>query len=361
MKARERVLCALSHAEPDRVPIDCWASPQFTPRLLGHLGLTSEEELLNQLGVDLRYVRGPSYAGLELRAHPDGTTEDLWGVRRRTVTVLGPTFQWSYKEVVESPLAGATTAAEVDAYPRWPSPDWWDYAPLPHQCRRHADYAVVLGADRLDRTAQVKPAFYLRGMERFLTDLVLEPRLAEAILRHITEYYLEYNRRVFEATKGLADIFLMGDDFGTQQGPIVSLDLWRKYFRPGFRRFVDLAHAYGLKVMHHTCGSVRQLIPEFVDAGLDILQSLQPRAAGMDLRKLKREFGRHISFHGSIDIQHVLPRGTPDEVRRHARQQLRAGMPGGGFIVCTAHDILPDVPTENVVALFEAYHQFGSY
>ncbi len=361
MQPRERVRQALAHHEPDRVPVDYWASPQFTPKLLAHFGLASQEELLGRLGVDLRYVLGPSYTGLELRAYPDGTSEDLWGVRRKTVTVVGPAFEWTYKEVVESPLAGATTPAEVAAYGRWPSPDWWDYSSLPEQCQRAGDHAVVLGADRLDRTAQLKTGFYLRGMEQFLTDLVLDPRLAEAIIGRVVEYYLEYNRRVFEATRGLADIFFMGDDFGMQQGPIVSPNAWRRFFRPGFRQFVDLAHRYGLKVMHHTCGSVRALIPDLIDAGLDILQSVQPRAAGMDLASLKREFGRDICFQGSIDIQHVMPHGTVEEVRDHVRRQLDAGKPGGGFIVCTAHDLLPDVPVENAVALFEAYREYGGY
>jgi len=361
MQPRERVSSALAHREPDRVPIDYWASPQFTPRLLARLGLASQEELLARLGVDLRYVHGPSYVGLDLRSYPDGTTEDLWGVRRRTVTVVGPGFEWTYREVVQPPLADAATPGEVEAYSRWPSPDWWDYSSIEDQCRRAAGYAVVLGADRLDRTAQLKTAFYLRGMERFLTDLVTDPKLAEAILRPIVEYYLEYNRRVFEAARGRADIFFMGDDFGMQQGPIVSPDLWRTYFRAGFRQFIDLAHEYDLKVMHHTCGSVRKLIPEFIDAGLDILQSVQPRAVDMDLAELKREFGRDISFQGSIDIQHTLPHGTPEEVRAHVREQMHAGKPGGGFIACTAHDLLPDVPVENALVLFEAYHEFGAY
>jgi uroporphyrinogen decarboxylase len=122
-----------------------------------------------------------------------------------------------------------------------------------------------------------------------------------------------------------------------------------------------LAHRYGMKVMHHTCGAVRELIPEFIECGLDILQSLQPRAAGMNLAELKREFGRHICFHGSMDIQQTLPHGTPSDVRDMALRQMEAGKPGGGFIISTAHNIPPETPTENVIALFEAYKEFGGY
>ena len=361
MDSRQRVLLTLDHREADRVPVDYWASSQFTTRLQAHLGAANQEELLRLLGVDSRYVQGPSLAGLELRQREDGLVEDLWGVGRRTVTVDGPHYSWTYKEVAVSPLAGVTTVAEVDGYPRWPSPDWWDYSHVAEECARHPGYAVVLAGDRLDRTCQLKTACYLRGMEQFLIDLVLDPALAEAILRHIVEYHLEYGRRVFEAAQGRADIFMMGDDFGTQTGLMVSRDLWRRYFRAGFRQFIDLAHKYGLKVMHHTCGAVRELIPEFIDAGLDILQSLQPRAAGMDLAELKREFGRHICFHGSIDIQQTLPYGTPREIEAEVAARMAAGKPGGGFIISTAHDILPDVSLANVIALFESYRKYGNY
>ncbi len=359
--SRQRVLTALAHREPDRVPVDFWATAETKQRLLAHLGLATEEQLLRYLGVDLRYVLGPSFVGLERRRWPDGSVEDLWGVRRATVTVRGDGYAWTYKEVTHSPLQHMTTVAEIEAYPGWPSPDWWDYSKVAEECDSHAGYAVVNAGDRLDRTAQMKPAMYLRGMEQFLMDLTLEPVLAEAIIDHIVTYYLEYDRRVFEAAQGKIDIFMMGDDFGTQNGLMVSVDMWRRYFRKGFRQYCDLAHKYGMKVMHHTCGGVRALIPDFIDAGLDILQSLQPRARGMDLGELKAEFGRDLCFHGSIDIQETMPLGTPDDVRAEVRARLAAGKPGGGFIIGTAHNILPDVPVENVLAMYEACREFGAY
>lgn len=361
LKGKERVLAALAHQEPDRVPVDYWAAAETTQRLLADLALATQEDLLRRLGVDLRYVLGPSFKGQERRRWPDGSTEDLWGVRRSTVKVTGPGYSWTYKEVTHSPLAALSTVAEIDAYAGWPSAGWWDYTELAEQCAAHAGYAVVNAGDRLDRTAQLKPAMYLRGMEQFFMDLALEPALAEAIIEHITAYYLDYNRQVFEAAQGKIDIFMMGDDFGMQTGPLVSLDIWRRFFRKGFRAYCDLAHQYGLKVMHHTCGSVRSLIPDLIDAGLDILQSLQPRALGMDIAELKAEFGRDLCFHGSIDIQETMPRGTPDDVRAEARARLAAGKPGGGFIISTAHNLLPDVPTANVLALYDTYREAGAY
>jgi uroporphyrinogen decarboxylase len=202
---------------------------------------------------------------------------------------------------------------------------------------------------------------YLRGIEQILIDLVENPALVECMLEHINGYYLEYNRRVFEAAEGQIDVFMMGDDFGTQVGPMMSKATWRRFFGKGFRAYIDLAHRHGIRVMHHTCGAVRPLIPHFIDAGLDILQSLQPRAAGMDLAGLKQDFGRDLVFHGSVDIQRTLPFGTPDEVRAEVRRQLDVGKPGGGFIICTAHNIQIDVPLPNVVALIRAYQDYGWY
>jgi uroporphyrinogen decarboxylase len=141
----------------------------------------------------------------------------------------------------------------------------------------------------------------------------------------------------------------------------MSMPMWERYFEQGFRRFVELAHEYDIRVMHHTCGSVRPLIPRFIDAGLDILQSLQPRAVGMDLHELKSAYGTVLALHGSIDIQRTLPFGSPQEVRSQVQARLKAGKPGGGFIIGTAHNLQPDVPFANILALLEAYHEFAPY
>lgn len=361
MTSRERVLTAINHKEPDRVPCDYWAGPEVGERLRHYFKCETQEELLRQLRVDLRYVPGPSYLGQEFRSYEDGTVEDLWGVRRRSMTVKQGQYQWTYKHVAVAPLAPMKTVAEVESYEHWPSPDWWDYSNIAPDCDKQAGYAVVNAGDRLDRTAQFKPMMYLRGVEQAYVDLIENPHLAETVIAHIRDYFLEYNRRVFEAAQRKIDIFMMGDDFGTQNGLMMDVATWRRYFREGFRAYIDLAHHYGIKVMHHTCGSVHELIPDFIECGLDILQSLQPRAKDMDLATLKREFGRDIAFHGSIDIQQTLPDGTPQEIRDMVKRQVDSGKPGGGFIVSTAHNIPPETPTGNIVALCEAYHEFGGY
>ena len=361
MQPRQRVLAAVNHKETDRVPVDFWVVNEIRDRLIRFYKLPDEEALLKLIGVDMRVIRGPSYVGLEMHTHPDGTTEDLWGVGRRRVTFGEGEKKGSYLELVFSPLASARDVKDIDTYRGWPSPEWWDYTKIAEECARHAGYAVIFSGDRLDRTAQLKTAMYLRGVEQIMVDLVENPAIVECMLEHINTYYLEYNRRVFEVAGGKIDIFMMGDDFGTQKGLMISPPMWQRYFEKGFRDFIALAHQYGIKVMHHTCGGVRPLINYFIDSGLDILQSLQPRATGMELTGLKRDFGDCLTLHGSVDIQKTLPFGTPDEVIGEVRQRLEVGKPGGGFIICTAHNIQVDVPLENVLALIAGYQIYSWY
>ena len=352
------MLKVVGREKAERVPFDYWAVPDVTHRLCVELDLADEEALLRFLDVDIRYVKGPSFAGLKRKTYPGGITEDLWGVKRKIVEVETAGRTWSYKHVVESPLAKAETVADIEAYEGWASPDWWDYSTVAEQCEQLAGRVVVNKGDRLDRTAQLKTLMYLRGMEQAYIDLARNPDLVDAILERLRTYYLEYNERVFREIQGKADIFMMGDDFGTQNGPMMSLKMWRRYFRRGFREFIDLAHKYDLKVMHHSCGSVKYLMEELIDAGLDILQSLQPRAHDMDLASLHREYGGHIAFHGSIDIQETLPFGTPKEIEAHVAERMEVGKKGG-VILSTAHNIMPETPTENILALFESYKKYG--
>jgi len=213
----------------------------------------------------------------------------------------------------------------------------------------------------MNRCAQLKPAMYVRGVEQILLDLVLNPEIAEHLFARIAEFYTEYARRTFEAAGGGIDIFFTGDDFGTQNGPFMSPDMWRRFLRPGFEAFVRLGHAHGCKVAHHSCGSITPIVPDLIDCGLDILNPLQPDVHDMDHTELKRRFGDRLCFHGSISIQRTLPFGTVEQVRDEVRQRFEALAGHGGFIYCTAHNIQADTPIENVEALFDAYHEYGRY
>ncbi len=368
MTSRQRVLETLAHRQADRIPVDFWAESSVADGLIAALKLPDREALLRHFHVDLRYFNGPALKPSDQgpQGH-EGISYDHWGVARSSSTVTGTrrdgtSYEWTYKHLHKAPLAEAASVPDIERH-AWPKAEMWDFSGVRDACQavRDSGFAVVAGADRLDRTALLKPAMYLRGTEQFMADLVLEPELAEAILQHIAAHYLDYNRRFFEAAGGTIDIFFMGDDMGTQSSTWVSPAMYRRFFKRPFAAYCELAHRFGAKTMYHTCGRVTPLVGEFVDSGLDILQSLQPVAMGAELATIKREFGHVLCFQGGIDIQNVLPKGTPQQVRQHVQATAKLLGPGGGYIFGTAHNILPDVPLENVLALFDAYQEFGTY
>jgi uroporphyrinogen decarboxylase len=357
MDSRERTFLALKGAAGDRIPIDFWASASMIAKIERALA-TSYGAFLDRYDVDLRYIPGPRYVGPPLLSG-----RDIWGVERATVEVQVAGGIESYKEVARSPLAGMQSVDEIERYPHWPSPDAFDYSVVEGQCDRIRDagrVAVFMG-DRLNRVAQLKPAMYLRGLENTFSDLALRPELIEAIIAKIVAFYLVYLERILEAAKGKIDIVLTGDDFGSQKGLLISPEMWRATLAPGFRRYVALIKSYGARAMHHTCGSVVEIIPDLIACGLDVLQSIQPEAAGMSLAALKARFGRKLCFHGGISIQRTMPFGTPDTIRAEVRAIAETIQPDGGYVYCTAHNVQADTSVGNVRALLDAYHQYGRY
>ena len=363
MTSRQRTLKAINFEEPDRIPIDNWMVPEITQRCMEYWGCENEEELLAFLGVDVRDNYGASYVGQEFKKYGDGTVDDLWGVRRKVVTYgKGTSHEGTFKEVSWSPLEHMKTVEEINTYTRWPSPDWWDYSTVKQDCAKwHPQYFVLNKGDRLDRTAQLKPMMYMRGIQQTFIDLAANPKIVECIRDHIINYFVNYNPKVFEAGAEEMDMFMMGDDMGGQQGSLVGPEMWKRYFADGFRKYCDIAHKYGLKVMFHTCGDVYALIPLMIENGLDCLQSLQPTATNMDIKRLKKEFGKHLSFQGGMDIQQVLPLGTREDVKKMVKYAADNAKSGGGYIFGTSHNIQADTAIENVAALFEAYHEYGVY
>jgi uroporphyrinogen decarboxylase len=354
MTSRERFEAALARRPADRIPIDFWASRGAIRSLTRAFGL-SYEDFLDRYDVDLRYIPGPRYIG-----PPLAPGCDLWGVRRTTVRLDLPHGTEEYEELLEPPLAAAETPADLDAH-SWPSPDDFDYSGIADQCDAvHASgrVAVFMG-DRMNRVAQLKPAMYLRGVETIFLDLALNPDLAAALIGRVRSFFLGYLERILQAARGKLDVVLTGDDFGAQNGLLLSPETWREFLAPGFHAYMALAHAHGARTMHHTCGAVAELIPDLIAGGLDILQSLQPDAAGMDFPRLVRTFGDRLAFQGGISVQQTLPRGSPADVRAAVRQVADTVRGRGGYIFCTAHNLQADTPPENIRALMDAYHEFG--
>jgi len=362
MNSKQRVHTAISLSEPDRVPIDYWADNIITEKLIEKLGLKNKEKLLQYFNVDLRYIEGARYIGPDLNLDKGDSCKDIFGVARKKILFdVNNAGKGSYEHVIFQPIASIETTKGIEDYEGWPSTDIYDYSQVEASADAHPDYAVVCGGDRLNRTAQLKPSIYLRGLEQIMVDLATNPEIVEAINERLVNFYLEHNRKIFSNANGKIDIFFMGDDFGTQNGLFISNTMWRRFYKSGFKKFIDLAHRYGIKVMHHTCGNVTDLIPDFIECGLDILQSLQPGAMSGNFEKIKKEFGRYICFQGGMDIQNTMPFGSPEDIEREVSERIRNFAPGGGYIICTAHNMLPDTPLENVLALYRSALAYGKY
>jgi len=365
MDSRERTFIALEHKEPDRVPIDCWISGGTKRKIETKMNL-SYQEFLDRYDVDLRYIEGPQYIGPVLESS-DGLETDIWGVprKRQQVSINDSSGEYCevYKEVIESPLKTLRTVDEINNYSHWPSPDWFDYSVIESQCDEiyNQGRVVVFIGDRLNRFAQLKPAMYVRGTEEIFLDMTMAPEVAVAIFNKISSFYLEYERRILEAAKGKIDILCTGDDFGAQNNLMISPAMWKEFLEKGFRDYIKLGQSYSAKVMHHTCGSVYKIMQDMIRCGLDIVQSIQPEADGMDPSIIKREFGNQVSFQGGISIQKILPFGSKKEVKAHVRTTFEKMKPGGGYIASTSHNIQADTSIENIETLFEAYHLYGRY
>jgi uroporphyrinogen decarboxylase len=257
----------------------------------------------------------------------------------------------------DHPLAGATLR-QVHEYP-WPDPQWMDVSKIRDEALAWGRQYAILGGDW-------SPFWHdgidLLGMEGLMMKMTDAPELVDAVLEHVVNYYFEVSRRIFDAAAPALDVFFIGNDFGTQAGPMIGPAAFREFILPSLRRLIDLGHAYRLKVMLHCCGGFEPLIPLMIDAGLDGLHAVQPRAKGMDLRLLKARYGSRILFNGCIDSQSVLIEGTPESVRASTRDVLEIMKPGGGYVAGASHDaILEETPVENVVAMFDAIREFGAY
>ena len=363
MDSRERVFTSLEHQEPDRVPRDFWATPETVCKLLKHLNLPDAQALWDHFDIDLRFIEGPKYIGPPLKKHSDGSVNDIWGVPRIEQVIGENNKIQSYMAVARFPLAKIATVEELENYEYWPNPDWFDYSVVYKQAQAVRDQGrvVVFMGDRLNRIAQLKPTMYLRGIDQAFMDMALEKEIFKGITDRVVSFYSEYILRILEASKGMIDIVCTGDDFGQQQGTLCSQDMWNELLHPGFEDYIKILHEGGVKVMHHTCGSIYSLIPSFIKDGLDILQSLQPDTNQMDYEKIKSNFGDDLVFNGGISIQSALPFGSPKEVKAEVKERIETLAGKGGYIISTSHNIQGDVPVENIIALFEAYSEYGNY
>ena len=384
MTSRDRVITTLRHQEPDRIPFDLGSTGSTgidvqsyvqVRRLLGlperepvvrdvkqNLALV-EEDVLERLEVDTRGVQrksGSSYH-FELTEDVDAYFyTDEWGI-----TYTKPKDGGLYFDIVNSPLADARTVADVESHP-WPDPiDEQRIASAVVEAERVAretDCCLVVGCMM---AGLLEVGCWIRGFENFYIDLAMGSAVGEAILDKLTEIKLAYWGALLPRLGQNVDVVRQGDDYGGQNGLLISRETYRKYFFPRYRRIFEFMKKTAEKeafTFLHSCGSVRELIPDFIECGIDVLNPVQVAAAGMDTKELKQEFGKDISFWGGgVDTQHVLPHGSAEEVRDEVRRRIDDLAPGGGFVFAAVHNIQSDVSAENILTMWEAYRDLREY
>ncbi len=354
MTRKERILSAVNHHQPDIIPFALKATDDVLFCLQKHFNVDTLFELLEILPVDMygcfnncRYGIYPEYIGGQAKilypdCYPDNSWDTIYGYKRHWVAGANGRTD----EVVRAPLANADSIADVEKY-NWPDADWFDYRSLSQQCTNVCQYAKIFHVGGLGHVAN------LIGFERLLTDMMLNPAFITACFEKLTRFYVEFLERVLNAANGGIDIICLLDDFGTQQGPLISLELYRKFYKPYHKRIFDVAHRFNVKVMMHSCGAVYDFIPEFIEIGADILDPIQTNAVGMDPTTLVKEFGRELCFHGGIDTQNTMINGTADDIRRQIDSLVEAFSNNGAYIPAPSHYIQSDVPFENVLTMLD--------
>lgn len=354
MNSKERVLTALARQQPDRVPVNYLANPGIDRRLKDHYHLAANdtEGLRKILGVDFREVECP-YVGPALHEKIPGRRIDMFGIRTRWVEHESGGY-WDY---CDFPLRDADEET-VDQWPM-PSPDAFNYDLLMESCRRFNEYGVFYGNPGLGDI--INSAGMIRTMEQVLVDLVTDDPAGLRLIDRRLSVQLEVMSRSLEKGKGLIDFVWLGEDLGTQRGPTIGLNLYRKHIRPRHQRFVDVAKSYGLPVIIHSCGSSSWAFEDFIEMGIDAVDTLQPEAKDMSPDYLKKRFGGRLAFHGCISTAGPVAYGTVAETAEYVKKTLDVMMPGGGYCMAPTHDLQDNSPTENVLALYETVKKFGVY
>jgi len=346
MTSRDRVLESFEHQEPDRVPAWCGSSPEFWEKAKRELGL-DDEGLRIRFGDDFRRVFA-QYDGPEFPMSPGAVYRTPFGIERHGV---------GYGQPDSHPLSGSGIS-EIQEY-EWPDPGWMDVSNIRDEALKYEGKYAILGGDW---SPFWHDAIDMTGMENLYYMMYDAPDRVDAVMQHIVDYYAEVSRRIFDAAADVIDIFFIGNDLGSQTGPLLGDELFRRFILPHIKRFIDMGHDYGLKVMLHCCGGFAPLIPAMVEAGLDGLHAVQPCCHGMELRTLKAEFGDKILFNGCIDSQGVLIEGNTGHVRQKTREVIDIMKSGGGFVAGASHDyILEETPLDNVLAMFDTIREYGVY
>jgi uroporphyrinogen decarboxylase len=376
LSRRERFIKALNHQEPDRVPIDLGSAGGGITDvayngLKEYLGIKGDEDktytttlvvskiderVLQALNVDIRHLglHAPQRR-LGRVEQGDGSWADEWGIVYRKAGY--------YNQIVGNPLRNATLA-DLDRYP-WPdAADPAIVEGLAEQARRFYE-KTDLGLSAKSVSGGIfLTCCRLRSMEQFLMDMLLDKPFARGLLARVEETVLSLTEALLSAVGPYVQMVETQDDLGTQRAPLISPALYEELIQPCHARLSALIKKKTdrkAKVFLHSDGSIFDLLPRVIQAGIEVLNPLQPHAAKMEAESLKAVFGQKLVFHGGLDQQHTIPFGTPKEAEANVRQVLRALAPGGGYIFSPCHNLQPDVPPANIMAIYRTAAQFGVY
>jgi uroporphyrinogen decarboxylase len=345
MTPRERILAILDRRPADRTPVDLWVTPEVLQSLREHTGETDELAVYHKLGLDKIAWVFPGYGSGRFDPN-EGNGQTMWGVPTRMMKAGLATYQ----EFGTPPLGDYEDIARLDDYSLWPDPENFDYAGAKawaEQARSFQFATIGPWISHFEIYCQ------MRGLENALMDIAADPEFLDATLDRIDAIQTAMLERFLTEMGDLIDIVFISDDMGTQESLLISPAAWERHFRDRLKNWCDLIHRHGKKVLYHTDGAVRPLLPGIIGCGIDILNPIQHICPGMDRDALQRDFGSQVIFHGGVDNQKVLPFGTPDEVRRETRTCLDTLGRDGGFICCSCHNVQAGTPVENILAMID--------
>jgi len=347
MTPRERWRAVFRHELPDRVPMDYWGTSEASALLMRHLACADMDQVYRRLHIDAPVGVGPRYVG-----PPVPKDRDMYGCRYRTVDY----GTGAYRECVFHPLARYGSVEEIEAHYAWPTADWFDYSAIPAQVEGKDHRPVRGGGSEPFLTYKE-----LRGQEQAFMDLALAPDIVHYCLDRLFEFCYQNTLRIYEQLPGRVDITYVAEDLGSQEGLMISRAHIRRFLLPRMKRMMDLVHEAGAFVFFHSDGAVLDILPDMVEAGIDVLNPIQWRCRGMDRQVLKDRFGARIALHGGVDNQQTLPFGSADDVREEVAYNVRVLGAGGGYVLAPCHNIQAVSPPENVVAMYESGYELGWY
>jgi uroporphyrinogen decarboxylase len=361
MNSRQRALKAVNHQEADRPPIFATLTPQMAEKLSFALGIPYEKpidsllstrishmELLTKLGNDFVGIAAVYPEGGETQRRSDGFLVNEWGMVFKDTGL--------YSEFIEYPLEKAQSKDDILAY-RFPDPyAAGRFEKAKAAIEKYRDDFMIIGDLE---TSIFETAWYLVGLEKFLTDLMMGAEYIPYLLDEVMMINVRIGEKLIKIG---ADIIWCGDDFGMQHGMIMDPETWREWFKPRIKFMFEAFRKINpeIKIAWHSCGSILPIIPDFIELGLDILNPIQPLAKDMTPENLKEKYGRDLVLFGGIDVQELLPYKSPAEIKEEVIRRCRILGKGGGYIAAPAHNIQPDTPVENVMAMYEAIFESHS-